>query len=211
VSPARGGVQTIDLSEAMDRAFARRAGAAAALLDEGSAIVLACRAIAQRFRGGATLITFGNGASATDAEHIAVEFLHPVIVGKRALPAVSLTGDVAALSDIATRTGWNDVFSSALRSLARPHDIALGISADGRCVNVARALATAKTLGLVTVALTGGAAGTPVARAADHAVLVRSREPLVVKEMIVTVYHILWELVHVLLDQPAGAGVRADS
>ena len=159
--------------------------------------------MAARFREGGKLITFGNGPASTDAQHIAVEFIHPVIVGKRALPAISLTNDVATLTGIADREGWDEVFAHQLRHLGRPRDIALGlISPAGSARNVLRGLAVARQAGLTTLAL-GGAGGERIA--ADHVLLVPSTDPLVVKEMQVTLYHVLWELTHVFLEQPIGA------
>jgi len=81
----------------------------AALPPCGDALVETARAVAARFEQGATLWVLGSGAAASDADHVAVEFSHPVIVGKRALPAVSLTADVLA-------------------RLSRPGDVALAIA-----------------------------------------------------------------------------------
>jgi D-sedoheptulose 7-phosphate isomerase len=184
--------------------FARRAEPGAALAEDAAGIARACHAMAGRFNAGATLLAFGNGAAATDAQHIAVEFVHPVIVGKRALPAISLTGDVATITGIARDTGFEDVFAHQVRLLARPTDIALGVSPDGRCTNVLRALEAAKHLGLLTLALAGGDGALLAASdAVDHLLLARSDDPLVVKELQVTTYHVLWELVHLFLQQSA--------
>jgi len=193
-------------------AFARRTAATTALADEAERIADACRAMAARFSRGGRLITFGNGAAAADAAHLAVEFVHPVIMGKRALPAVSLVTDPATLTGIARRSGFDDTFAAQLRTHARPDDIAVGISSDGACVNVARALAEAHDRGLLTVALVGGAGGAVAALAAerpparlDHLLSARSSDPYVVKEMHVTIYHVLWELTHVFLERPGRA------
>jgi D-sedoheptulose 7-phosphate isomerase len=86
-----------------------------------------------------------------------------------------------------------------LRLFAQPEDIALGLSADGRCTNVRRALATARDAGLLTVALVGGSVE---ADWADHVLVARTDDPCIAKEVFVTTYHILWELVHVLLESP---------
>src|SRR5260370_6614572 len=84
---------------------------------EAESIAEACWAMARRFHQGGRLLAFGNGAWATDALHIAVEFVHPVIVGKRALPALALTSDSASLSS-AMAMGAN--FARQLEILARP-------------------------------------------------------------------------------------------
>jgi D-sedoheptulose 7-phosphate isomerase len=159
--------------------------------------------MSDRFHRGGRLFTFGNGGAATDAQHLAVEFVHPVIVGKRALPALSLTGDVATLTGVGAMAGFQDVFAHQLRHFAEPDDIALGVSPDGRCAGVLHGLRTAKDMGLLTVALLGGDGGDiAAAGVADHQVVVPSTDPRVVKEVHVTAYHVLWELVHVFLEQP---------
>jgi D-sedoheptulose 7-phosphate isomerase len=185
-------------------AFSRRIAPGRALAREAEAVARACHAMAVRFHRGGKLIVFGNGGTATDAQHVVVEFVHPVIVGKRALPAISLTNDPATLTGIARSDGFDAVFATQLRLLASPEDIALGLSVDGRCANVRRALREARGMGLLTVALTGGDGG-DLARddAADHLLVAGGADPCVVKEVHVTTYHILWELVHVFLEQPA--------
>jgi D-sedoheptulose 7-phosphate isomerase len=159
--------------------------------------------MALRFHRGGKLIVFGNGGAATDAQHLVVEFVHPVIVGKRAFPAISLANDVPVVTGVAASGGFDDTFAAQLRLLAGADDIALGISADGGCANVVRALCTASERGLLTIALTGGDGGA-IARDADvdHLFVVASGDPLVVKEVHVTIYHVLWELVHVFFEQP---------
>jgi D-sedoheptulose 7-phosphate isomerase len=188
----------------MARVLARREAPGRELADAAEAIAVTCHSMAVRFHRGGRLFTFGNGGAATDAQHIAVEFVHPVIMGKRALPALSLTGDVATLTGVGAASGFGDVFAHQLHYLAEAADIALGISPDGRCDNVLRGLETAKESGLLTVALLGGdggrIAGSP---AVDHALVVRSDDHKVVKEVHVTMYHVLWELVHVFFERPS--------
>src|SRR5690606_7472662 len=173
------------------------------LEDEAEKIVNACHAMAVRFHRGGKLVVFGNGGTSTDAQHVAVEFVHPVIVGKRALPAISLTNDIATLTGVAAGVGMDEVFAHQIHHLADPVDIALGISSDGECENVLRGLQVSRQLGLLTIALTGGSGGKIASAELDHVLNVRSSDPRVVKEMHVTTYHVLWELVHVFFEQPS--------
>ena len=184
--------------EEASKAFARRIEPIDGLAAQADAVAQACHAMAVRFHQGGKLVVFGTGGASTDAQHVAVEFVHPVIVGKRALPAISLTTDVATVTGIAEREGMDAIFSHQLRYLAGPPDIALGICASGLCGSVLAGLATARELGLLTIALTGRAGQA----AADHVLVAGSDDPRVVKEMHVTMYHLLWELVHVFLEQP---------
>lgn len=198
--------------DAAAAAFGRREAAGIALAESADAVAAACHAMAQRFHAGGTLFVFGNGSSATDAAHIAVEFVHPVIVGKRALPAMSLANDIATVTGVARTDGFDEVFRRQLEVRGQPDDVALGLSTDGHCRNVMRALELAHERGLLTIAMVGGDGGEAAASpAVDHVLAVRSDDPLVVKEIQVTTYHILWELVHVFFEQPGllGRGVVA--
>jgi D-sedoheptulose 7-phosphate isomerase len=186
-----------------ERLFEGRAAAVSDFAGQAGAVADACHAMAVRFHRGGKLITFGTGGSSPDAQHVAVEFVHPVIVGKRALPAISLTTDVATLTGVAARDGMAQIFAHQIRYLAEPADIALGISADGNDPAVLAGLQTGAELGLLTVALAGGDGGAVAASpAVDHLLLARSSDPRIVKEIQVTEYHVLWELVHVFFEQP---------
>ncbi|HEX4202784.1 MAG TPA: SIS domain-containing protein [Ktedonobacteraceae bacterium] len=167
---------------------------------EAGRISEACWAMARRFHQGGRLLAFGNGASATDAQHVAVEFVHPVIVGKRALPALALTNDSATMSSLATSGNHEMLFVRQVQVLARPQDIALGYSIDGRCQNVAMALDAAKQMGLLTLGLSGYGGDLFRQAALDFSFIVPARDPLVIQEVHETLYHILWELVHIFFE-----------
>jgi len=185
------------------RRFELRGEATRHLAGQADAVAAACHAMAMRFHQGGKLVAFGAGGPSTDAQHVAVEFVHPVIVGKRALPAISLTADVATVTGIAERDGLAAIFAHQIRYLADPADIALGLSADGNSASVLAGLEQARELGLLTIALTGGDGGQiAAAKAADHLLVAGSDDPRIVKEVQVTTYHILWELVHVFFEQP---------
>ena len=189
------------------RLFELRSGPTEDLAGQADAVAAACHAMAVRFHRSGKLVVFGVGAASTDAQHVAVEFVHPVIVGKRALPAISLTTDVATVSGIAERDGVAAIFAHQIGYLADPADIALGLSADGNSPSVLAGLEAARERGLLTIALAGGDGGRiAAAKAADHLLLIPSDDPRVVKELQVTAYHVLWELVHVFFEQPGVLG-----
>jgi D-sedoheptulose 7-phosphate isomerase len=167
---------------------------------EARRIAEACWAMARRFHQGGRLLAFGNGAWATDAQHVSVEFVHPVIVGKRALPALALTNDSATLSGLMASNRADMPFVHQLRVLARPQDIALGFSPDGRCANVVAALVEAQRLGLLTLGLAGGDGGQLSQSELDFSFIVQAHDPLVIQETHETLYHILWELVHIFFE-----------
>ena len=190
-------------SPEVTRLFELRSDPARDLARQAGAVAEACHAMAVRFHRGGRLIVFGTGGPSADAQHVAVEFVHPVIVGKRALPAISLTADAATVTGLAEREGIDAIFAHQIRYLADPADIALGMSADGNTASVLAGLEVARERGLLTIALAGGDGGQIAAsKVADHLIVTPSDDPRVVKELQVTTYHVLWELVHVFFEQP---------
>ncbi|HTK06656.1 MAG TPA: SIS domain-containing protein [Ktedonobacteraceae bacterium] len=165
---------------------------------EAEQIAQACWAMARRFHQGGRLLAFGNGAWATDAQHVSVEFVHPVIVGKRALPAMALTNDSATFSGLIDSA--TESFASQLAVLARPQDIAMGFSQDGDSTNIFKALECARQKGLLTLGLLGGNGGIIGRAGYDFCFVVHTQDPLVIQETHETLYHVLWELVHVFFE-----------
>ncbi len=195
-----------------ERLFAAREAALSDLAGHAEDVARACHAMAVRFHRGGKLVVFGTGPASTDAQHVAVEFVHPVIVGKRALPAISLTADIATVTGVAASQGMAGIFAHQIRRLGEPADIALGICASPADESVLAGLAAARELGMLTIALTGQSPGDtgarpgtggPAARpVADHVLTAASADPRIIKEVQVTTYHVLWELVHVFFEQP---------
>ena len=194
---------TEPLLSAVTAALDRRVTPIERLADAADAVAASCLALARAFRTGGRILTFGAGTSATEAHHVSVECVHPVIGGKRALPAFSLAADSATVTGVAEAVGPHAMFAHQLQVLGRSGDIALGICGDGDSPSVVRALVEARRRGLLTVALTGGDGGRIARqRLADHCLTVDSADPRVVKEGQVTLYHLLWELTHAFLEQP---------
>jgi D-sedoheptulose 7-phosphate isomerase len=173
----------------------RRDAVGVSLAGQAAAVAETACAMAGRLRAGGKLLSFGNGSAGTDAAHLAVEFMHPVIVGKPAIPAIALTNDVATVTGLASERGFAEVYSHQIRALGRASDIALAVQAGAGCPSIDGGLRVASGLGLLTVLLTGSRGEAH----ADHVIRVDSTDPLIVKEIHVTVYHLLWELVHVQL------------
>ena len=167
---------------------------------ESERIAEACWAMARRFHQGGRLLAFGNSSWATDAQHVAVEFVHPVIVGKRALPALALTNDSATISGLMSSGNASMPFAHQLQVLGRPQDIALGFSPDGNCRNVIAALEQARPMGMLTLGLTGDKGGLLRQAQLDFCFIVPAQDPLVIQETYETLYHVLWELVHVFFE-----------
>jgi D-sedoheptulose 7-phosphate isomerase len=158
------------------------------------------RAMATAFERGGRLYVMGNGGGATDAQHVAVEFCHPIIEKRRALPAVALTTDNALLTAISNDRDFAKVFGDQLRTQARLGDMALALSTSGQSPNLVHALDVARDLGLMTIAFTGKDGGR-LAALADRAFVVPSFSIHRIQETHVALYHVVWDLVHVVLGE----------
>jgi len=153
-------------------------------------------AMAKRFHRGGRLLVFGSGGATTDAQHVSVEFVHPVIVGKRALPAIALTNDVAAVLGLARQRGQDEIFARQLELLGTPDDIALGLG-DEEDASVQHGLEMARQREMLTIGMQGKS---NAALPWDFRFSVDSDDPHVVQEVQETAYHILWETVHIFFE-----------
>ncbi|MEA2366489.1 MAG: D-sedoheptulose 7-phosphate isomerase [Thermoleophilaceae bacterium] len=168
-------------TDVVERALRDRTRANRDFFDaEAERLARLCHRMAERFARGGRLIAFGHSPAArSDARHVAVEFVHPVIVGKRALPAIGLAGEGGGLAE-------------QLALLAEPDDIAIAFGAGEDGGDGAAAIALARERGCLTLAF--AAAG------AEWEFEPPGADAAVRQELVETLYHVLWELVHVFFD-----------
>ena len=159
-----------------ERLVERNRISAAFFAAQADALAAACREMAARFARGGRLLAFGRGAYATDAQHVEVEFVHPVLVGKRALPAI----DISATPE------------SSLRALLTPDDIVMAFGPPAGDAELERLLAWAAAQGAQTFALPGAHA--------SYALAPWDIDPFIHQELVEILYHTLWETVHVFLE-----------
>jgi D-sedoheptulose 7-phosphate isomerase len=143
---------------------------------EAHRLAEACREMSQRFLRGGRLLAFGRGPYSTDAQHVSVEFVHPVIVGKRALPALDLSA----------------MFVGGLDAIVRCDDMVMGFGPPDGDPVVWDALDIARDRGAMTFALPG--------TAGDYAVAAETADPFMHQELTEILYHTLWETVHVFFE-----------
>jgi len=185
------------VARARDMLLRRNAVCETFFTAEAPRLAAACQEMSRRFLAGGRLLACGQGAAATDAQHVSVEFVHPVIVGKRALPALDLGPD----------------FEARLPVILRPEDMVLGFSfsapsfpgaAPGGATVVERALRVAQERGALTFALAGAVGDYPFA--------LPDEDPFVCQEVFEILYHMLWETVHVYFEhREQGHDVGASS
>ncbi|MBA3766302.1 MAG: SIS domain-containing protein [Acidobacteria bacterium] len=166
-------------------------------------ILAASLEMAKAFHRGRKMLVCGNGGSATDAQHIAVEFMHPVIVGCKALPAICLTNDMAMVTAVANDVGFDDVFTRQIIALGQEGDILMGISTSGNSENLRHAFATARRMKLVTIGYAGNDGGRMAEMCAsgalDFCLTVPTSSIHRIQETHVALYHITWDMVHTFL------------
>jgi D-sedoheptulose 7-phosphate isomerase len=154
-------------------------------------------AMARAFDQGGRLFVMGNGGSSCDAAHVSVEFMHPIIEKRPALPALALTTDTAMLTAVGNDQDFSLAFTQQLRMLGRAGDMALGISTSGKSANVNRALQAAREQGLLTIGFSGRDGG-KMPEICDHCFTVSSFSIHRIQETHETLLHILWDLIHVI-------------
>jgi len=157
-------------------------------------------AMARAFDDGGRLFVMGNGGSSCDAAHVSVEFMHPIIEKRKPFPATALSADVATLTAIGNDADFSHVFARQLDLLARPDDIALGISTSGASANVVRALKRARELRLLTIGFAGRDGGR-MPEVCDYCFTVKSWSIHRIQETHTALLHLLWDLTHVAMGE----------
>jgi D-sedoheptulose 7-phosphate isomerase len=140
--------------------------------------------------GGGKLLLFGNGGSAADAQHVATELMVRFEADRRPLPAIALTTDTSLLTACANDLGYTSVFARQIEGLARPGDVAIGLSTSGRSANVLRGLEAARRAGARAIGFCGADPG-PMAPLCDAVIAVPSRRTARVQEMHILIAHAL--------------------
>ncbi|MEQ8653947.1 MAG: D-sedoheptulose 7-phosphate isomerase [Kiloniellales bacterium] len=141
-------------------------------------------------RGGGKLLFFGNGGSASDAQHLATELTVRFISDRPSIPAIALTTDTSALTAIGNDMGFDQLFARQVEALGQKGDMAIGISTSGNSGNVLHALRTARASGLVTVGFAGRDGGR-MADLCDILLVVPSDITAHIQEMHITLGHLL--------------------
>lgn len=169
------------------------------------AIVQAAMLLVEAYGQGRKALFFGNGGSASDAQHLAAELTGRFSCERRPLPALALHANTSAVTAIGNDYGYDHIFSRQLTAFAQPGDVAVALSTSGRSKNVLQALALRDQLGIRTIALTSHSHDpSPMAPWSDVVLAVPSRETPRIQEA-----HIL--IGHMLCDAIDQAALRAES
>lgn len=167
----------------------------------GPRIVQAAERLADSLRQGHKIFACGNGGSAADAQHFTAELVNRFEIERPGLAAIALTTDSSALTSIANDYAFEQVFARQVRALGRPGDVLLAISTSGDSPNVLTAMAAARELGMVTVALTGRDGGRMASQLEKNDLEIRASATATarIQEVHVLVIHCLCDLVDQIL------------
>lgn len=161
-------------------------------------IVEASKMIAQAFHEGKKLLLVGNGGSATDASHIAAEFVNRFKKDRPGLPAIALTTDLAVITSIANDYDYSEIFARQLKSLSEEGDVVIALSTSGNSANILKAMDVAKRKKLRTIACTGSR-GEKFASRAEISFIVPSDNTPRIQETHITLGHVLCQMVEEIL------------
>ena len=180
------------------RAHLRRSTQVVERVAADERFLVACVTIAERIahslNNGGKILLAGNGGSASDAQHIAAEFVGRLVNDRAPLAAIALTTDTSALTAIGNDYGFDQVFARQLRALGKKGDVFVAISTSGRSPNIVAALQIARELGLTSVGFTRDAQ-TPMHAFCDLALAVPSDETALIQQIHITAAHAICHLV----------------
>jgi D-sedoheptulose 7-phosphate isomerase len=162
------------------------------------AIALAAELVTDAFARDARVLVFGNGGSASDAEHFAAELAGRFDGERPALPALALTANSSELTAIGNDYGFEHVFARLIQAHGRAGDVAVAITTSGNSANVNAAVDEARARGLRTIGLVGKGGGV-LATLVDAAVVVPSDSTARIQESHIAIAHVICELVEASL------------
>jgi D-sedoheptulose 7-phosphate isomerase len=145
-------------------------------------------------RNGHTIFFCGNGGSAADSQHLAAEIVGRFLKERRGMPAVALTTDTSILTAVSNDYGYEQIFARQVEALVRPGDVLVGLSTSGNSANVVAAVEVAKTMGVVTIGMTGGTGGKLV-ELCDACLVVPSHVTARIQEAHILVGHMICEMI----------------
>jgi len=157
-----------------------------------------CKVIVQALQNGQTIFWCGNGGSAGESSHLAVELIGRFKENRRPFSSLALNADSAAITCIANDFGYAEIFARQLEGLAKPGDILIALSTSGQSPNILEVLKRAKKIGVLSIALLGKHA-VQAASMADHCIIVNSTETARIQEIHLLLGHVICEYVELTL------------
>jgi D-sedoheptulose 7-phosphate isomerase len=164
----------------------------------GNTFNASAKVIANALQNKNTIFWCGNGGSAAESSHLAVELIGRFKNNRRSLPSLSLNADTSAITCIANDFGYDEIFSRQLEGLGKKGDVLVVLSTSGKSENISRVLRKAKDLGIVSIALLGKGGGI-AASLSDYSIVIDSEETARIQEVHLLLGHTLCEYAEIEL------------
>jgi D-sedoheptulose 7-phosphate isomerase len=164
----------------------------------GNTFNASAKVIANALQNKNTIFWCGNGGSAAESSHLAVELIGRFNNNRRSLPSLSLNADTSAITCIANDFGYDEIFSRQLEGLGKKGDVLVVLSTSGKSENISRVLRKAKDLGIVSIALLGKGGGI-AASLSDYSIVIDSEETARIQEVHLLLGHTLCEYAEIEL------------
>jgi D-sedoheptulose 7-phosphate isomerase len=164
--------------------------------EHGKEFEICSRIFADTLRNGNTIFWCGNGGSASESSHLAVELIGRFKNNRNPLPSISLNSDSAAITCIANDFGYDQIYSRQLDGLAKSGDLLIALSTSGKSENIVNVLKTARFKGVTSISLLGKGGGTALG-ISDHSILVNSDETARIQEIHLLIGHTLCEFAEI--------------
>lgn len=158
----------------------------------------AAQEVAKVLKAGGKILLFGNGGSASQAQHIAAEFVNKIKKKRKALGAIALNTDTSILTSIGNDESFDEIFARQVEALGQKGDLAWGLSTSGNSPNVIRALEVAKEKGLFRLGM-AGRRGSAIEGNTDLCLFVESDDTPRIQEVHLAAGHIICEIVDEIL------------
>jgi D-sedoheptulose 7-phosphate isomerase len=168
------------------------------VLDNGKEFEICAKIFADTLRNGNTIFWCGNGGSASESSHLAVELIGRFKNNRNPLPSISLNSDSAAITCIANDFGFEHIYSRQLEGLAKPGDLIIALSTSGKSENIVNVLRTARSLGITSISLLGKGGGDAIFES-DYSITINSKETARIQEIHLLLGHTLCEFAEIEL------------
>ena len=166
--------------------------------EHGDTFSQCAKVIGDSLKNENTIFWCGNGGSAAESSHLAVELIGRFKNNRRSLPSLSLNADTAAITCIANDFGYDEVFARQLEGIGKKGDVLVVLSTSGKSENILKVLQKAKGLGFISIALLGNGGGQAVVLS-DYAIVIESEETARIQEIHLLLGHTLCEYAEIAL------------
>ena len=166
--------------------------------EHGDTFSQCAKIIGDSLKNEKTIFWCGNGGSAAESSHLAVELIGRFKNNRRSLPSLSLNADTAAITCIANDFGYDEIFARQLEGLGKKGDVLVVLSTSGKSENILKVLQKAKGMGIISIALLGKGGGQAVVLS-DYAIVIESEETARIQEIHLLLGHTLCEYAEIAL------------